>query len=279
MIWSPLVLNYLTGGGQEPEVSEDNYEPNVPEEPITKLGDIWKLGEHRLICGDSTDPEVIKKLLDGVTADLCLTDPPYGINIVKNSNRIASDKVVPQHGVVGVSVIAKARHYHEILNDNNTTCARDNYLIVKDLSKNQIIFGGNYFTDFLPPKGCWCIWDKKVPKGMSFADVELAWTSFDGGSKLYSHMWTGMKREGDRCVELQERVHPTQKPVGMLGEILKDFSKENDIILDGFGGSGSTLIACEQLNRKCYMAELDPHYCDVIIDIWEKFTGKKAELI
>lgn len=85
-----------------------------------------------------------------------------------------------------------------------------------------------------------------------------------------------MRRQGDKKTEGTKRVHPTQKPVGMLGEIIKDFSKENDSILDVFGGSGSTLIACERLNRKCYMCEIDPHYVDVIINRWETLTGKKA---
>ena len=207
-----------------------------------------------------------------------MQDPPYGIDIVKNSNRTNSDKVVPKLGVVGVSVIAKARKYSEIANDDSTDCARDNFAIVKDISKKQIIFGGNYFTDFLPPKGCWCVWDKKVPKGMSFADVELAWTSLDGGSKLYQFMWTGMKREGHRDVELAERVHPTQKPVGMLANILRDFSKDDDIIVDCFGGSGSTLIACEQTNRRCFMMEISPEYCDVILQRYINFKGSNADV-
>ena len=92
-------------------------------------------------------------------------------------------------------------------------------------------------------------------------------------------MWNGLCREGSRKVEGKKRVHPTQKPVGMLADILKDFSKENDNIIDVFGGSGSTLIACEQLKRRCYMCELDEHYCDVIIQRWENLTGGKAELI
>jgi site-specific DNA-methyltransferase (adenine-specific) len=89
-------------------------------------------------------------------------------------------------------------------------------------------------------------------------------------------MWSGMRRAGDRDSEGVKRVHPTQKPVGMLSMILQDFSEKNDIVLDCFGGSGSTLIACEQLERRCYMIELDPHYCDVIVARWEKFTGKQA---
>lgn len=275
MIWSPLVLNYLTGGGQEPEVSEDNYEPNVPEEPITKLGDIWKLGEHRLICGDSTDVNVIERLLQEEKAQLLLTDPPYGIDIVKQHKVGGGGEL--HFGKVRGNNWVDSKTYSPIIGDNTTDTAREAYHTALLYSENQIIFGGNYFTDFLPVSRCWIVWDKQNTG--NFADAELAWTSFDQGVKLYHFMWNGLAREGSRTVEGITRVHPTQKPVGMLGEILKDFSKENDIILDGFGGSGSTLIACEQLNRKCYMAELDPHYCDVIIDRWEKFTGKKAELI
>lgn len=97
--------------------------------------------------------------------------------------------------------------------------------------------------------------------------------------KLYHFLWNGLCREGSREVEGKTRVHPTQKPVGMIGDILKDFTKENDNILDMFGGSGSTLIACEQLGRKCYMCELDEHYCDVILTRWENLTGKEAVLL
>ena len=122
------------------------------------------------------------------------------------------------------------------------------------------------------------MWDKQNGEG-SFADAELAWTSFDRVVKLYTFMLNGLIREGSREVEGKTRVHPTQKPVGMLADILKDFSEENDSILDCFGGSGSTLIACEQLNRKCFMCELDEHYCSVIIKRWENFTGEKAVLL
>ena len=161
-----------------------------------------------------------------------------------------------------------------IIGDNTTETAKINYEIVSEISKNMIIFGGNYFTDFLPPKSCWVVWDKQNTG--NFADVELAWTSFDKGARLYKFMWNGICREGDRKTEGIKRVHPTQKPVGLIANILNDFCDSNDIILDCFGGSGSTLIACEQTNRNCYMMELSPQYVDVIIDRWEKFTGQKA---
>lgn len=161
-----------------------------------------------------------------------------------------------------------------IKGDETTETAKLNYEILKTVSENQIIFGGNYFTDFLPPKACWCVWDKQNTG--NFADCEMAWTSFDKGAKLYHWLWNGLCRKGERSIEGAKRVHPTQKPVGMLAEIIKDFSQENDNIIDCFGGSGSTLMACEQTNRNCYMCEYEASYIDVIIDRWEKFTGQKA---
>ena len=103
----------------------------------------------------------------------------------------------------------------------------------------------------------------------------MAWCSFHTPVRIYHQLWNGMIREGEH----EKRVHPTQKPIKMLSEILQDFSKENEVIVDVFGGSGSTLIACEQLNRKCYMVELDPHYCDVIIQRWENLTHGKGVLL
>lgn len=253
----------------EKEAEEDDFDEEKDEvEPVCKRGDIWMLGQHTLMCGDSTSEEDVKKLMNGEKADMVFTDPPYGISIVGGSKPF---------GKVGGGNIVEAKTYSNIIGDDGTETAKLNYNIVKELSKNQIIFGGNYFTDFLPPKPCWCIWDKENTG--YFADVEMAWTSFGKSAKLYKWLWNGLCRKGERSVEGKSRVHPTQKPVGLIGEIFKDFTKENEIILDPFGGSGSTLIACEQLDRKCYMMELDPHYCDVIIARWEKLTGNKATKI
>ena len=259
---------------EETKIVEDEV-PEVDEdaEPITKLGDIWQLGRHRLMCGDSTDKATVELLMDGKKADMVFTDPPYGIDVVQG-DKIGGDK---PFGSVDGNNIVKANKYMAIKGDETTDTARLNFEIVKELSENQIIFGGNYFTDFLPPKACWCIWDKENTG--NFADVEMAWTSFDKGAKLYRWLWNGLCRKGERAVEGKSRVHPTQKPVGLIAEILKDFTKEDDIILDCFGGSGSTLIACEQIERTCYMIEYEAHYVDVIIKRWETLTGEKAVLI
>ena len=221
---------------------------------------------------------------------LAFTDPPYGIDIVSNSDRIDNHYSGPAKGSIGGSnpatfkgsigaaVVCKVNEYAPIIGDDSTDTARKNFEILRGVTRNQILFGGNYFADFLPPSSCWIVWDKRTGNN-SFADVELAWTSFPTHAKLYTFLWAGMAREGDKKSEGRQRVHPTQKPVGLIGQILRDYSKEGDEILDPFGGSGSTLIACEKTGRICRMMELDPHYCDVIIDRWEQFTGKKAVLL
>jgi len=224
--------------------------------------------KHRLMCGDSTKREDVEKLMDGKKADMVFTDPPYGIDVVGGGG----DKA---YGKIGGENIVKSKTYSTVIGDDTTETAKKSYQLCKELDiKNIIVWGGNYFTDFLPPSRCWIIWDKENTG--NFADVEIAWTSFGTGARLYHWLWNGLSRKGERKAELTSRVHPTQKPVGLFGNILNDFSKENEIIVDLFGGSGSTLIACEQLNRICFMCELDPIYCDVIVQRWEKFTGQKA---
>ena len=136
-----------------------------------------------------------------------------------------------------------------------------------------------------PPRGGggggergWIVWDKKNGD-TTFADAELAYTTLDKSVRIYEYLWSGMRRAGNRKDESKYRLHPTQKPVGLFADVIKDWCKDKINILDGFLGSGSTLIACEKTNRVCYGMELDPHYCDVIINRWEQYTGKKAELI
>lgn len=260
--------------GKEEQSIEEGETPPPPAKPKAKPGQIYRLGRHRLMCGDSTSREDVEKLIDGDKIALVLTDPPYGVNIVASED---GESGIVGFGEKGKNKIADCKQYLPIKGDETTDTARLNYEILKDVSENQIIFGGNYFTEFLPPRACWCIWDKENTG--NFADAELAWTSFDKGAKLYRWLWNGLCRKGERNVEGKTRVHPTQKPVGMLALIIKDFSKDNDCILDCFGGSGSTLMACEQTNRSCYMIEYEAAYIDVIIKRWEDFTGKKAELI
>ena len=293
--WGIDVPEFDASGLDEPEqdAEEDDFDPDADSvQERCKPGDIWLLGEHRLMCGDSTDPESVKKLLSGVTIDLSVTDPPYGVSIVKGQGKIGGDK----SATFGKTLsgwdtrktfgkldsngkgIVKSTVYHEIKGDDTTDTARLSYEIMKDVSRNQVIFGGNYFTDFLPPKPCWVVWDKMNGDSV-FADVELAWTSFDTGARLFQWLWNGMSRAGDRKTEGEKRMHPTQKPVGLFVKILEEFTKEGDTILDLFAGSGCTVIAAEKTERVAYLMEYESYYCDVILARWEKYTGQTAERI
>ena len=239
----------------EKEIEEDEVPQNV--ETRCKLGDLWQLGRHRLICGDSTDSAVIDRLMDGVKAKLLLTDPPYGIKADKGFS-----------GAGGFNKPIERRHYKD--NWDSERPEKDVFDYICLMAEKAIIFGGNFFTDELPVGNHWLVWNKHNTMP-TFSDAELAWTNIKRNSvKIYDVEWNGL------IGKEKERFHPTQKPVKLFADILNDYTEENDAICDFFGGSGSTLIACEQLNRKCYMCELDPHYCDVILHRWDNLTGKKA---
>lgn len=191
---------------------------------------------------------------------LILSDAPYGISVVKNG-KVGADFGVAKKGV-----------YHEIANDGSTEVAKKAFEIMKTLSDRIILFGGNYFLKWLPVSDGWLIWDKREDTGIrnTFADGEMAWCSFHTPLRIYRQLWNGMIRKGEH----EKRVHPTQKPVAMLENIIKDFSGEDDIVLDLFLGSGSTLIAAEKTGRICYGMEIDCRYMDVIVERYVKYTGK-----
>jgi DNA modification methylase len=236
----------------DPEAEEDDYEEPDDLKVDVVLGDLIEIGNHRLLCGDSTDSDQVAKLMDGKKADMVFTDPPYGINVVKN------DKVGADFG------IAKKGKYSAVIADDTTETAKQFYQTCVSLGFDKfIIWGGNYFVDFLPFSDSWLIWNKRADSGIrnTFADGEMAWCSFHTPIRIYNQLWNGMIREG----ESGKRVHPTQKPIRMLSEIIKDHIKGN-LIFDGFLGSGSTMVAAHQIDRVCYGMELDPKYCQVIID-------------
>lgn len=248
------------------EVKEDKFDGEPPEVAKSQRGDIWTLGEHRLMCGDSTSENDIKCLILEDKIDLVLTDPPYGINAVNSSGTTRNQYE---------KALVRPSQYQQIIGDDSTDTARKNFEIIRKISDIQVIFGGNYFTDFLPPSRCWFVWDKGQPEESPFAQCELAWVSVDGTVRLFKHLWAGLIREGDRAVEGTKRIHQTQKPVGLCADIIQHFDKVQTV-MDCFGGSGSTLIACEKLNRKCRMMEMSEQYVDVIIERWQKLTGKDA---
>ena len=228
----------------EPETTEGLIEDDeIPEvtEAITKEGDLWILGDHRLLCGDSTKKNDVERLMDGNKADLLLTDPPYGISATK------------------MTLGTGKKEFHRGDWDNEKP---DITLFLKYCDK-QIFWGGNYFADVLPINNDWLCWHKKNDN-LSFSEFELAWTNIKKNCRILSHHWGGEKKK-----------HPTQKPLEVIKWCI-ELEKDAKNILDVFLGSGTTLIACEKTNRKCYGMELDPHYCDVIVKRWEEYTGKKA---
>lgn len=233
------------------EIVEDEP-PAVDEqhEPLAKVGDVWQLGEHRLMCGDSTDVLNINILMQGKKADLVFTDPPYGMNAVSKSG------------------VLSERYKTDIMNDDTNEVAIAAFHLCQKMfaDAKQVWWGANYYTECLPSAECWIVWDKNNGESDQ-TDCELGWSNF-----------RSVVRQFTLASEKTNRVHPTQKPIKLIQMILDKFDKDKsyNVILDLFGGSGSTLIACEQLNRTCYMMELDPKYCDVIIHRWENFTGQTA---
>ncbi len=218
-------------------------------------GDLWIIGEHRLICGDCTDKATVARLMGGEKADLVFTDPPYGI------------KVVGKNGLVGGMCLCKNGIYEEIIGDDTTETAKLFYQICISLGfKNFIIWGGNYFTDFLPPTPCWIVWDKRGDMSSNtFADGEVAWTSFSSPLRIKRQVWCGMIKEG----ESGKRFHPTQKPIRLFQELISEYSIEG-IIYDPFLGSGTTMVAAHQTGRRCYGLEIAPGYCAVILERMSK---------
>jgi len=270
-------LDEFEAGWIENENENDNEkDDDIPEPPLVakaQVGDLYQLGRHWLLCGDATKKENVERLMDGEKVDMVFTDPPYGIKIVNINSKKVGGGGNTKFGKVGGGNRVEAKTYSEIIGDDTIETALTAYKLTVQLEiKNYILWGGNYFTGFLRPSPCWIIWDKENTG--NFADIEMAWTSYPGGAKLYRWLWNGLSRKGDRDSELISRVHPTQKPVGLFVQIFNDFKFNS--CLDLFGGSGSTLIACEKINRQCLMMELDPAYIDVIIQRWETFTGQKA---
>jgi len=246
-------------------LTDEDEVPDVPDVPVAKLGQIWKLGEHRLMCGDSTDKATVEALMDGEKIDLLLTDPPYGIDYGgmlkgKGDGKGGADK--------------NGWKSHDAPEWDRVRPEPAVFDCMLTLATNSIIWGGNYFADIIPATMGWLIWDKGQ-RGFSLADGEMAWTSFNNALRIKSYARATANKE--------EKHHPTQKPVEIMEWCVKyadrHSKKEVVTIMDVYTGSGTTLLTCEKMKRKAFCIELDPKYCDVIIKRWEDFTGLKSELI
>ena len=221
-----------------------------------KLGDTWKLGDHTVVCGDSTDQKTLQRLLNGNQVDVVFTDPPYGFNYVKKSD--------------GESIMNDGAEFETIIKNALKNVSCDTYFICGDAKTTKPFLSAT--SDLGEPKSL-IVWVKPIQHRMHKFEPchEFIWYWGHNGNPFYGANVFESKRE-------IQKYHPTIKPVELIEYCLQSVVEKKNV-LDLFGGSGSTLIACEKLRRKCFMIELDPKYVDVIIKRWEDLTGKTAELI
>jgi DNA modification methylase len=254
----------------ELEPEEGNTDPDdvpeAPEDPITKPGDVWLLGNHRLLCGDSTNPQHVERLMDGQKADMVFTDPPYGMNLDTDYSKMGDG------GKTHKAVIADDEQF-----DAGFLLSTFAYC------KEIFLWGADYYVETLrrtyPNLGSWIVWDKYSDEerqglldGKFGSAFETCWSKTQHKRELARVLvTTNYTARGD-----ETRVHPTQKPVALAEWFFDRWGKAGDLVVDLFGGSGSTLIACEKTSRHCRIMELDPAYVDCIVKRWEDFTGNTA---
>ena len=267
----------------EPEIQEDEA-PEVPEEPKAVLGDLYEVGGHRLICGDSTDIAVIDRLMDGVKADMVFTDPPYGVAYT-GGMKIENGKIESNGKKQIKNDALDYENLYQFLYDVFTNIK----VHTKEKSALYVFYAHsrsreflNAFHDASLKQRSIIIWHKTSGGfGDFMAQYMNAYEPCIYGSNGETVNWYGATNEKtvwDMDKEKKCDLHPTMKPLELVGRAIKNSSKADDLVLDCFGGSGSTLIACEQLNRKCYMCELDPHYIDVIIQRYINLKGSDEDV-
>jgi DNA modification methylase len=264
--------------GIDREVEEYDFDGEPPENPISKRGDIWLLGKHRLMCGDSTKEEDIEALIAGNKVDMIFTDPPYGMNL--NTDYSGMKSKTFKGGIGG-------KKYEQGIVDEFTP---EMIRIIMGLNvKETFIWGADYFAEYIPNRneGSWIVWDKRANNNddveedyssdkMYGSCFELCWSRAKHKREIARVKWAGIF--GLSSQDQNKRLHPTQKPLELCSWFINKYSNINNIILDLFGGSGSTLIACEQLNRICYMMELDEKYVDVIVDRYINYKGGSTDV-
>lgn len=254
-------------------VADPDDVPEPPAEPVTQPGDVWLLGPHRLLCGSATDPTDVDRALNGAAPAVVYTDPPYGISVVQRSNRMSKGGEQGQGLRTADGRLIPSTKFRPVIGDETTEVVATTFALLQGRYPHaaQAWWGANHysFDAGLPNASRWLVWNKDNST-TDFADCELAWTNMPGPVRMFTHMWNGMLRASERSA----RVHPNQKPVALavwaLGLLDKAGGK---LVFDGFGGSGSTMLAAEQTGRPSVTIELDPGYCDVICRRYQEATG------
>lgn len=261
------------------EATQDDV-PEVKHDPITKRGDVWLLGEHRVMCGDSTMIDDVEKLMNGEKADMVFTDPPYGDNHA--SMEMNRKNMKKGKGPI-VSKVNKIKNDSDIsfleevaANSINFLKEKAPKLVFFKWSKWELI--KKYFGVYGEPNSC-CVWDKEKIAAATYIFNPVHEFAFFWGSLANKKNKSNLTNVW-RCLKEKENkhLHPTVKPIEICENAIDAACENRGLVLDLFLGSGSTLIACEKTNRKCYGMELDEHYCDIIVERWQKYTGKQATL-
>jgi DNA modification methylase len=266
-------IDALTPEQLEPGLTDPDDAPEAPINPTTVPGDVWVLGNHRLMCGDSTSIDAVERLMDGQKADMVFTDPPYGMFLNTNYDAMFSGDAA--HKKTG-------KRFNAVIGDNDDFSPDfiNTVFAAFDYCKEIFLWGADYYSDLIPNRneGSWVVWDKRCADNMDKVvgnTFELCWSKTKHKRMVARILWSG--HHGMAKDDTKKRVHPTQKPVELVVWFFDYYSMaDKKIIVDLFGGSGSTLIACEKTARDCRMMELDPKYCDVIVKRWQDFTGKIA---
>ena len=268
-------LNALLAEALEEGLTDEDAVPEVPAVPVTVEGDVWLLGRHRLMCGDSTSIDAVEKLMDGRKADMVFTDPPYGMFLSTDYDSMFAKDA--KHRKTG-------KRFDEVKGDHDDFDPDfiNNVFAAFGYCKEIFLWGADYYVDLIPERnrGSWVVWDKRCDEKMDKVvgnTFELCWSKAKHKRMVARILWSG--HHGMQKDDAKKRIHPTQKPVELVVWFFDYYSMQDKrVVVDLFGGSGSTLIACEKTNRDCCMMELDPKYCDVIIKRWQDFTGKEATL-
>ena len=249
------------------EAEEDDFAvPDGGIETDIVLGDLFEIGEHRLLCGDSTDSDQVAKLMNGQKADMVFTDPPYGMFLDTNYDQMfANDKSHKKTGERFDKVKGDHNDFIPELINTIFACFND--------TKEIFIWGADYFAELIPDRtnGSWVVWDKRCDENMdkvSGNTFELCWSKQKHKRLVARILWSG--HHGMHKDDTKTRVHPTQKPTELAKWFFEQWGKENDLVADLYLGSGSTIAASHQTKRKCYGMELDPKYCQVIVDRMRK---------
>ena len=261
------VIEFVSDEEPAADTSGDDDIPEEQEEAVSQLGEMYELGNSILMCGDSTNPEDVALLMGGEKADLCFTDPPYGMGLDTDYSGMKSK--------LGCKTVKNGTKYEQGFVDDFNPKIISTIFENFDYCKEMFLWGADYYAEMLEEKnsGSWIVWDKRASVGndivkdesadkMYGSCFELCWSKNKHKRDIARVKWAGifgLEKEPDK-----KRFHPTQKPIELVEWFLTRYSKQNELVVDLFGGSGSTLIACEKNGRKARVMELDPHYCDVI---------------